>query len=103
MLLPDTDMSVWGAYDLIAAYIIRDFLDSALEKLPVDERTKMKALLAEVDGKFIRETENDGNGRAARLDERNLARCGWWWARIPIRGPVRDDLITLTGGLGSAT
>lgn len=103
MALPATDMSAWGAYDLVAAYIIRDFLEFALDKLPVDERGMMKAALAEIDEKFIRETESDGSGRAARLDERNLARCDWWWSRIPIMGPVRDDLITLTGGLGSAS
>lgn len=96
---PVLDRSVWGAYDLIAAYLIRDFLESALDGLPADECAAMRSLLAEVDDSFARDTENDDDFRAAGLNERDPRRCGWWWGRIPVRGPVRDDLIALTGGL----
>src|SRR3954463_9159755 len=63
MPYPRSDRSVWGGYDVVAAYLIRDFLEVALETLFLADRTAVTALLAEVDERFQENTDVDAAGR----------------------------------------
>lgn len=95
---PSSDRSVWGAYDLVAAYFIRDFLASAISILNIEDRVSIEHLVQEVDNRLLLDTEDDSAGLVVRLDQRSPDECGWWWHRIPVRGPVREEIISIVAG-----
>ncbi|MFD7922187.1 hypothetical protein ACFV3R_23555 [Streptomyces sp. NPDC059740] len=90
--LPDSDRSVWGAHDLIAADSLRDFIARGLESIPEGESRNFLIALNEADSRFLSYTEVDELGVLLRLygDESKVR--GWWWKRIPRSGPIRRDL-----------
>ncbi|MFJ6213883.1 hypothetical protein ACIQGZ_11210 [Streptomyces sp. NPDC092296] len=90
--LPDSDRSVWGAHDLIAADILRDFLARGLESLSGGESRNFLNALNEADSRFLSYTEVDELGVLLRLDDDGPEVRGWWWTRIPRSGPIRRDL-----------
>ncbi|GAA1702013.1 hypothetical protein GCM10009745_56530 [Kribbella yunnanensis] len=90
--LPDSDRSVWGAHDLIAADILRDLIDRALEMVPLGELGNLLAALDEVGSRFRSYTEADQRGALLRLHGEEPDPRGWWWDRIPCAGPIRREL-----------
>jgi hypothetical protein len=93
MGLPDSDRSVWGAHDLIAADSLRDFIARGLEMISEGEsRRRFNAALGEVDSRFLSYTEADELGALSRLDGDEDRVRGWWWTRIPRSGPIRREL-----------
>ena len=50
--LPDSDRSVWGAYDLIAADCLRGFIDQGLGLISEGEAASFLRALEEVDSRF---------------------------------------------------
>ena len=91
--LPNTDRSVWGAHDFIAALYMRDFLQSGLADLSDNRPTHIDEVIAKIDARFRSFTEADALGCAERIDGRFELARGWWWHRIPARGPAREDLL----------
>jgi hypothetical protein len=90
--LPDSDRSVWGAHDLIAADSLRDFIARGLESIPEGESRNFLIALDEADSRFLSYTEVDELGALPRLDNDESKVRGWWWTRIPCSGPIRRDL-----------
>ncbi|TDD58163.1 hypothetical protein E1263_20245 [Kribbella antibiotica] len=97
--LPDSDRSVWGAHDLVAADFLRDFVARGLELVPEGEAKNFLIALSEVDSKFLSYTEEDKDRVVIGLSGDESEIRGWWWSRIPISGPVRRDLDQLSESL----
>lgn len=97
--LPDSDRSVWGAHDLIAADSLRDFIARGLELVPGGDQSRFMAALSEVDSRFLSYTEVDETGALLRLAGDDSKAHGWWWARIPCSGPIRRDLDRFSASL----
>ncbi|MEU6402207.1 hypothetical protein [Streptomyces sp. NPDC046985] len=90
--LPDSDRSVWGAHDLIAADSLRDFIARGLESIPEGGSRNYLVALDEADSRFLSYAEFDELGALLRLDGGESKVRGWWWTRIPCSGPIRRDL-----------
>ena len=92
LLLPPDDHSIWGAHDYIAGLIIRDHLGKAISHVDPMLLGKIESAVAEVDQRLTDFTVRDEDGCTERVDGRVDSSRGWWWKRIPIRGPIRDEL-----------
>jgi hypothetical protein len=90
--LPESDRSLWGAHDFIAALYIRDFLQVGISGLKRVGHEKFDRIVGEIDERFCSYTEVDEIGLAERVDGRSDPNRGWWWRRIPDRGPIRNEL-----------
>ncbi|WKX73554.1 hypothetical protein [Streptomyces sp. XD-27] len=90
--LSDSDRTVWGAYDLLAALSLRDFVARGLGKLDPDCSTAAAAAVRDVDEKFLSYTEQDDCQRIKKLDDSIGEGRGWWWKRIPVSGPIRREI-----------
>jgi hypothetical protein len=97
--LPDSDRSVWGAHDLIAADSLRDFIARGLELVSEKESSNFIAALGEVDSRFLSYTEVDELGALLRLAGDEPKARGWWWVRIPRSGPIRRELDRFSASL----
>ncbi|PRX92410.1 hypothetical protein CLV72_110170 [Allonocardiopsis opalescens] len=96
--LPDSDTSIWGVHDLKATLIIRDFNERPLGLIESSTREKVEAILSEIDQLFRSYTEEDPRNMIDYIDsdEPDPGR-GWWWNRIPVRGPIRRELDVIYG------
>ncbi|MFD6987168.1 hypothetical protein ACFWAX_41990, partial [Streptomyces sp. NPDC059956] len=95
--LPSSDRSVWGAHDLIAALTLRDLIQDGMGALDVELRSRFGSLLSEIDENFISFTEQDDQLRIEKVDDRPDGERGWWWKRIPVTGPAREEVIQYSG------
>jgi len=93
---PD-DRSVWGAHDLVAAVIMRDIVAETAGLADPALLATIEPAIAEVDEWFRRITEPDDDGCLDRVDGRPAEGRAWWWRRIPLRGPIREELRELYG------
>jgi hypothetical protein len=91
------DRSVWGAHDLVAALVIRDLVAEGLSRLGPEMSTRVEPVVADVDRRFVEVTEEDPERSIERVDGRSAEGRGWWWGRIPERGPIHDELQDLYG------
>ncbi|GAA0911084.1 hypothetical protein [Virgisporangium aurantiacum] len=92
LLLPPDDHSIWGAHDYVAGLIIRDRLAGAISRLDPTLAGRIDSAVSEVDRRFTDFTEHDDDGCTGRVDGRVDPGRGWWWRRVPIRGPIREEL-----------
>jgi hypothetical protein len=99
--LPDADRSVWGAHDFIAALYLRDFVEAGIPDIPEGSSQSVERVIAESDERFRSYTEIDELGWVEHVDGRPDPSRGWWWRRIPIRGPTRKELILYSGIAGT--
>jgi hypothetical protein len=74
----------WGAYDLVGACHNRDRAETHL----VGRSHALEA----VDEFFRSFTEEVGSTWVDSLGLPEEKGEGWWWSRVPNRGPVRDEL-----------
>ncbi|MFE2723840.1 hypothetical protein [Kitasatospora sp. NPDC059327] len=95
--LPSSDRSVWGAHDLIAALVLRDFIQDGMGALDVALRSRFESLISEIDNRFISFTEPDDQLRVEKVDARSGSEREWWWKRIPVTGPAREEVILYSG------
>lgn len=95
--LPSSDRSAWGVYDLIAALIIRDSIHDGMGVLDAALRSRFESLLSEIDELFISFTEPDVLLRLEKVDARPRGEDEWWWKRIPVTGPAREEAILYSG------
>lgn len=86
------DRTVWGAYDFEAALHIRSAFERGLAQLSEAERTEAQAAIDVVDMAFSELTAPDSDSLLEKFLELPLGGRGWWWSRIPTRGPVREEL-----------
>lgn len=89
--LPRTDRSVWTEYDFVAALTIRDFLQEALDSLPMTLQGKLLRLIDPVDNRFRGYTVPDTGTRISVIAEVDLSHREWWWFRLPASGPIAED------------
>ena len=87
---PD-NRDVWGAHDYIGALHLRDALDRGLGLLSGTERDDAARRIGNADRELEAQTEPDQDGLIHGLVSNVEGGDGWWWQRIPVRGPVRDE------------
>lgn len=82
----DTTLDVWGVRDLAAAYYIRDQIESLLVQAHAS-RPHSVELADAVLVSFTAESAFDWLTQTG-----DTPGTGWWWQRIPTRGPVRGEI-----------
>lgn len=87
------DPDVWGAHDYIAALYLRDFIIAGLDQSPADVRSSALGLVRSADEAFRSFTEPDLRGVVSRFSGEPHPDEIWWWKRLPISGPVREELL----------
>ncbi|GHA10648.1 hypothetical protein ACFOOM_31950 [Streptomyces echinoruber] len=90
--LPDSDRTVWGVYDLIAALALRSFIARGMEIADQNSLEGFRRALGDVDSRFREFTEGDESGVVRRLDEGERPSGEWWWDRVPRIGPIRREI-----------
>ncbi|MYY11981.1 hypothetical protein GT204_24530 [Streptomyces sp. SID4919] len=90
--LPDSDRTVWGVYDLIAALTLRSFVSLGMKKTDSDFLGGFRRALDDADSRFIQFTEIDESGIVRRLDGGERSNGEWWWGRVPGMGPIRREV-----------
>jgi hypothetical protein len=72
------DRSVWTEDDLAAALFMREFVQTAMDCLPLPVRARVEAVVADTDERFRSFTTDDPRPRR----------------RVPVDGPIARDLAT---------
>jgi hypothetical protein len=90
--LPWSDRSVWTEHDLAAALFMRDYVEDALAQLPPPLAEKMRRYVAESDDRFRSFTIDDSGQRMAKIAGVEVSGRSWWWFRVPVDGPIAEDL-----------
>lgn len=85
----DPSLDLWGIDDLGAAYFIRDSIDRTIEL----RGTRPPHALELADRCLRLITEQTSDEWTKYIGD--LAGPGWWWKQIPIRGPVKEQLLGL--------
>jgi hypothetical protein len=87
-----SDRRVWTEHDLAGALFLRDFLQEALEQLSPSLRSRMESYVGRADAQFRSYTVDDPAGKMAKIADVDLAGRPWWWRRVPVSGPITEDL-----------
>ncbi|MER5209265.1 hypothetical protein ABT063_01350 [Streptomyces sp. NPDC002838] len=90
--LPDSDRTVWGVYDLIAALVLRSFVARGMKIADSNSLAGFRRALGDVDSRFREFTEDDESGIVRRIDEGERLSGEWWWDRVPRIGPIRREI-----------
>ncbi|MEU4239330.1 hypothetical protein [Actinoplanes sp. NPDC026619] len=90
--LPWSDRTVWNEHDLAGALFARDFLQTALDGLPVSARDRLAGWIAVADERFRSYTVDDPDQKMAKIADVDLNGRPWWWRRVPVDGPIVQDL-----------
>jgi hypothetical protein len=91
--LDDLTASTWNADDLVGAYILRDAVETGLNQLHgLTGEPREVASLRATDQLLVTFTFDDADGLLNRRMANVSERSGWWWRRLPQRGPVIQDL-----------
>ena len=88
---PDSDRTVWGIYDLIAAYSLRSFIARGIEASGSNSLDGFLRALDGVDGVLRSYTETDESGTVRRIDGGERPGSEWWWDLVPRTGPIRRE------------
>ncbi|HWH01369.1 MAG TPA: hypothetical protein VNV66_19130 [Pilimelia sp.] len=86
------DRSVWVADDLVASLVLRDHLEIGLGHLDGQAASAALTVAKEIDNRFLAMTERDTDGCVVRVMGGEFTAEGWWWSRIPVTGPIRQEL-----------
>ncbi|WP_280270701.1 hypothetical protein [Nocardia wallacei] len=87
------DRGVWGGYDLVAAYSIRDFLAGCIERLGEPLKDKVLGVVDVYDTRLRSVTVRDDKRVLGRYVDSDLSAAPWWWHRIPDSGPLLEELL----------
>ncbi len=90
MRMPLSD-EVWNADDWVAALYMRDGLHRAVAFVPTACQDAVSEWLMTIGTRFRDLTEDDDANLIARVIGADPTQ-GWWWRRVPLGGPVREDL-----------
>ncbi|MFB9690475.1 hypothetical protein [Amycolatopsis plumensis] len=96
---PDSDRTVWGAHDYVAALFTRDAVAEGLDLVRLEPSTL--AVVDVLDGEFMSCTEPDDTSLLTKVDDSVEPGSGWWWARIPVSGPARREIARTARGVPS--
>jgi hypothetical protein len=92
-----SDAGSWTVWDYIATLLLRDRIAemTALISDPLGSRIRVW-VETKPDAKLYSFTQTDDSGIFARfaseVAEEDLFSKGWWWSRVPVSGPVHEDL-----------
>jgi hypothetical protein len=89
---PWSDRSVWTEHDLAAALFLRDFLQLGLDRLSPSVRDRLGRHVAATDAQFRSYTVDDPDSPIALVAHVDLSAKPWWWRRVPVSGPIAEDL-----------
>ncbi|GAA3204022.1 hypothetical protein ACFO1B_42630 [Dactylosporangium siamense] len=89
--LPDSDRTVWGMYDLIAAYSLRSFIAHGVEISRSNSLDGFLRALDGVDAVLRSYTETDESMAVRRIDGGGRPGGEWWWDLVPRTGPIRRE------------
>jgi hypothetical protein len=90
--LPYSDRSVWTEHDLAASMFLRDNLERALAALRPQLRARIDEFVRAADDRFRSYTVDDSGKRIAFIASVDVTGRGWWWFRVPVDGPIVQDL-----------
>lgn len=96
--LPDSDRTVWGVYDLIAALSLRSLIARGIEVADASSLDGFMRALDDVDGKLRSYTEADESRIVRRVDGGGRPSDEWWWDLVPRTGPIRRELELMKSG-----
>jgi hypothetical protein len=87
----------WTVWDYIASLLLRDRVAETTALISDPLGSKIRAWVEkQPDAKLCSFTQADDSGIFARfaseVAEENLFSKGWWWSRVPVSGPVHEDL-----------
>ena len=93
---PTSHTQQWGPDDLFALWSARDQIAACLKENGIPESDGDLAIISAIDAFFVSITTED-----AELVQRALGdgvdipigRLPWWWHRVPLSGPIRDELL----------
>jgi hypothetical protein len=86
----DTKADAWGVHDYIGALHLRDLVANVVAKFESDEAVAVETALRAADSNLRSFTEPDAGGLIVTVAAGDHG-SGWWWKRIPVRGPVRRE------------
>mgnify|MGYP006965540473 CR=1 FL=1 len=92
---PPSDIA-WGAHDLVAALILRDFIAEGIARVPSKVATRIQLELAAADANYLSFSEPDHAGVLRSFADLPQREGYWWWDRLPSRGMARDEIMTWT-------
>ena len=92
------DHTVWVAHDYEGALYLRDAIGDAFRKLSPAQRDAAEGSITAADECFLAITEPGADQLVPRflVLPRDVTR-GWWWSRVPRRGPVREEMNGVLG------
>lgn len=79
----------WGVYDLIGAYELRRRIETSIHADPLS--LAESAVLRAVDELLVSFTQPIDDPEGLRRILSDVPTEPWWWMRIPVRGPPRDE------------
>ncbi|GAA3014936.1 hypothetical protein GCM10020229_27680 [Kitasatospora albolonga] len=83
----------WNAYDMAGALYVRDRVEREIEAAPEELREALALAVRGADERYRSFTEDDPRMLVARNAGDKVEDQGWWWKRLPVAGPVRDDAL----------
>ena len=91
-----SDPETWTAWDYIATLLLRDHIEEAIASVSDPLGSKIRVWIKMVDAELCSFTQTDDSGIFARFASEaateDLFSKGWWWSRVPVSGPVREEL-----------
>jgi hypothetical protein len=92
-----SDPGSWTVWDYISALLVRDRLAEMTMRIPDPLGPKIRTWVEKKpDMKLCSFTQTDDSGIfnrfASEIAGEDLFSKDWWWNRVPISGPVHEDL-----------
>lgn len=94
---PD-DASVWTPDDFVGALHLRNRVAAGIAATPAPLLAAAERAVAAADARFTALTEPDDDGLLDAAVRPGDRLSGWWWHRVPRRGPIRDELVAWAKG-----
>jgi hypothetical protein len=88
----DPDPGIWGVDDLVGSYYRRSAIESGLDLLEGATGFRNVAPLIATDELLRSFTIEDDDSRLLAFSGERAPDSGRWWRRLPVRGPVAQQL-----------
>ncbi len=85
------DKQTWGGHDFVAALHLRSLIAEATDQVSGSALNVTVELVSADDELFKSFTQPDTGGMIERFSSDHFSDTEWWWQRIPISGPVREE------------
>lgn len=87
----------WGAHDYVAALNLRSLVSQGIAQASSEVQDRARSIVASSDEILISYTEPDVNEVVERFAGERHPEHEWWWGRIPVVGPIRDEFLRVVG------